>query len=166
MAVALSVLLMLVNNILPVLMYVLPVATGFIVLFVSGLINKKWASGVFFATTLLSFILVTEKEAVLTYVLFFGYYPLVRGYLQKLPKVISWVVKLLLFNCAVIMVGVIGVFVFGLPAEEYTEFGKITIPILLLMADVVFILYEMMIRKYSFLIEVVIRKFEKIVRLK
>ncbi len=161
MAAAVSVVLMMLNNIIPVLMYVLPIVTGFLVLFVSRLINKKWALGVFFSTSVLSLLLLTDKEAALTYTLFFGYYPLIREYIEKLPKIASWLLKLLLFNCAVVAIGFSGVYIFGMSGEEYNEFGKFTIPVLLLMANIVFILYEMIMKKYGFVFSVFIKKFEK-----
>lgn len=149
MASALSVVLMLIVTVLPVLMYVLPIVTGLIVLFVAEFAGKKWAWSVFFSTAVLSLLLLTEKETALTYALFFGYYPIIRENFEKLPKVISWILKFLLFNVAAVLTGVLGVYVLGVSSEEYTEFGKFTIPIFLGLANIVFVLYDFMQRKYK-----------------
>lgn len=151
MMVALSVVLMSITTIIPIFMYIIPLLTGLVVLLCEKLSNKKWALSVFFATSLLSLILLTDKESVLTYVLFFGYYPLVRGNLSKLPKVLFVVLKFVLFNCAAVLTGFLGVFLFGVPKEEYTEFGKVTIPILLGLANVVFLIYDAIFKKYDML---------------
>ena len=74
-----------ITTFVPVFMYVIPLVTGIAVLFADYVGNKKWAIGTFFATAILSLLLVTDKEAVLAYTFFFGYYPIVRQYLQKLP---------------------------------------------------------------------------------
>ena len=78
-------------------MYVIPIVTGLLVLFVAEVSDKKWGVGVYFATSLLSLLLITDKEAALTYALFFGYYPLIKDVMEKLPKALGWVLKFLLF---------------------------------------------------------------------
>lgn len=147
---ALSVVLMFFTTFTPILMYVLPILTGLIVWLVSQLIDKKWALGVYFSTSIISLILLTDKEAALTYSLFFGFYPLIKDAFERLPKVFSWVLKIILFNASAVLIGVAGVFVFGLSAEEYSEFGKATIPILLSLANIVFLMYDNMLKKYKF----------------
>lgn len=147
---ALSVVLMFFTTFTPILMYVLPILTGLIVWLVSQLIDKKWALGVYFSTSIISLILLTDKEAALTYTLFFGFYPLIKDAFERLPKVFSWVLKIILFNASAVLIGVAGVLVFGLSGEEYSEFGKATIPILLSLANIVFLMYDNMLKKYKF----------------
>lgn len=155
---ALSVVLMFFTTLLPVLMYVLPILTGIIVLLVFHMTDKKWALGVYFTTSVISLLLLTDKEAALTYTLFFGYYPLIKDIVEKLPRVVALLLKLLFFNVAAVMIGVVGVYVFGLSAEEYSEFGKATIPLLLSLANVVFIMYDLMLKKYKFFIIEIAKK--------
>ena len=52
---ALSVVIMLLTNIMPSMMYVIPIITGAIVFAVNEIIGKKWALGVFFVTSFISF---------------------------------------------------------------------------------------------------------------
>ena len=146
---ALSVVLMLITTILPVMMYVLPIITGILVLLTSEVTSKKWAIATFFSTAIISLLLLTEKETALTYLFFFGWYPLVREQLNKIPSALQYIVKFRRFNFSAVAIGVVGVYVFGLSKDDYTEFGKYTVPILLLMANVVFVLYELMLKKYS-----------------
>ncbi len=150
---ALSVVLMLVTTVLPVMMYVLPIVTGILIMLTAEVTNKKWAIGTFFSTAIISLLMLTEKETALTYLFFFGWYPLAREHLSKIPKAIQFIIKLVIFNFSAVAIGVVGVYVFGVSKEDYTEFGKYTIPILLAMANVVFVLYEMMLKKYSFMIK-------------
>ena len=152
MATALSVVLMLVAGVVTVMMYVIPVITGLIVYVIMQLYGKKWALGVFFATTILSFLLIADKEAALAYTFFFGYYPLIKEHLKKTPKAVSIILKFIIFNIAAVAVGVTGVYLFGFSAEEYSEFGKFTIPILLALANVMFVMYDIMLTRYKALI--------------
>ena len=140
---ALSVVIMLLTNIMPSMMYVIPIITGAIVFAVNEIIGKKWALGVFFVTSFISFILLTDKEAALNYTLFFGYYPLLKPLYEKLPKVLSWGVKVLTFNVALVAIGLIVTFIFKLPFLD-EDFGKLTIPLFAVLFNVVFIMYDIM----------------------
>ena len=119
---ALSVVIMLLTNVMPSMMYVIPIVTGGIVFAVNEIIGKKWALGVFFVTSFISFILLTDKETALNYTLFFGYYPLLKPVFEKLPKALSWVVKLVSFNIAIVIIGLIVTFIFKLPHKRFFTF--------------------------------------------
>ena len=69
-----------------------------------------------------------------------------------------------MFNCAAILTGVAGVWLFGVPKEEYGEFGKLTIPLLLGLANVVFILYDRILVKYKIVFDVISSKLRKTLR--
>lgn len=161
---ALSVVLMMLTTLVPVFMYVIPIITGLLVLFTADFANKKWGTGVYFATAFLSLLLITDKEAALTYALFFGYYPLIKDIIEKLPKAVSWILKFVVFNAAAVGIGVISFYLFGVLGEEYDEFGKYTIPILLAMANVAFILYDFCLTKNRFLLTRVSEKLKKLIR--
>ncbi len=134
---------MLLTNIMPSMMYVIPIITGAIVFAINEIIGKKWALGVFFVTSLISFILLADKEAALNYTLFFGYYPLLKPLYEKLPKVFSWGVKVLTFNVALVAIGLIVTFIFKLPFLD-EDFGKLTIPLFAVLFNVVFVMYDIM----------------------
>ena len=140
---ALSVVIMLLTNIMPSMMYVIPIVTGAIVFSVNEIIGKKWALGVFFVTSFISFILLTDKETALNYTLFFGYYPLLKPIFEKLPKVLSWVVKIVAFNVAIMAIGLIVTFIFKLPFLD-EDLGKFTIPLFAVMFNLVFVMYDVM----------------------
>ena len=140
---ALSVVIMLLTNIMPSMMYVIPIITGAIVFAVNEIIGKKWALGVFFVTSFISFILLTDKEAALNYTLFFGYYPLLKPVYEKLSKVLSWGVKVLTFNVALVAIGLIVIFIFKLPFLD-EDMGKFTIPVFAVLFNIVFVMYDIM----------------------
>lgn len=161
---ALSVVLMMLTTLIPVFMYVIPIVTGLLVLFTENVSNKKWGAGVYFSTAVLSLLLITDKEAALTYALFFGYYPLIKDIIERLPRLISWISKLFIFNMAAVGIGVISFYVFGVSGDEYNEFGKYTIPILLIMANVAFVLYDFCLTKNRFLLTHISDKFKKMIK--
>ena len=162
-AAALSVVLMLITAVAPFFMYVLPIASGLIVLFVADFADKKWAVAVYFATAILSMLLLTDKEAALVYILFFGYYPLIRDFLKGLGRVLYRVLSFALFNACAFAIGWAGVAFFGVSAEEYSEFGKLTIPLLLFMANIAFVLYDILLSRYGGLINRFSERVEKLI---
>ncbi len=153
MSIALTVVLMATTTILPVLMYVLPIITGIIVLLMSLVAGKKYGIGVYAASSILLLILITDKESALTYTLFFGYYPLVKDVFERLPKALSWLLKFVVFNICAVLIGVISVYAFDISGEEFSEFGKWTVPILLAMSNLVFLLYDMALKKNKVLLD-------------
>ena len=159
--IALSVVLMMLTILIPVFMYVIPIITGLLVLFVADISNKKWGTGVYFSTAILSLLLITDKESALTYTLFFGYYPLIKEVIEKAPRALAWLLKLILFNLAVVGIGVVSFYIFGVSGDEYDEFGKYTIPILLVMANIAFVLYDVCLTKNRVLLTRLSVKFKR-----
>ncbi len=145
---ALSVVIMLLTNIMPSMMYVIPIITGTIVFAVNEIIGKKWAVGVFLVTGVISAILLADKEVALNYIFFFGYYPLLKPVYEKLPKAFSWGVKVLTFNVAISVIGLIVTFIFKLPFLD-EDFGKFTIPLFIAMFNLVFVMYDIMITVFK-----------------
>ena len=58
---------------------------------------------VFAVTGVLSLVLLPQKSAAAMYVLFFGYYPIIKEKLERLPRVLAWVWKEVIFNVALIV---------------------------------------------------------------
>lgn len=161
MLIALSVVLMAVTTVIPVAMYIMPILTGVIVILVLRSMSVKYALGVYIATSVLCLVLITDKEAALTYALIFGYYPIIKSKLERLPKVASWVVKFIIFNCGAVLIGVLSVYLFGVSGEEYSDLGRFTVPILLSLANVVFLLYDISLKKNDFIIKHISDKIAK-----
>ncbi len=75
-------------------------------IFVSALMVERepiLATIVFFAATILGFVIVSDKMRMIPYVLFFGHYGIVKYYIEKIRNVVlRYAVKLAYFNAAVI----------------------------------------------------------------
>ena len=72
---ALSVTMMFLTAVIPTLTYALPAAAGVLLIIVVIDVDKKWAFGVYAAVSLLSLLVLPDKEAAVMYVFFFGHYP-------------------------------------------------------------------------------------------
>ena len=89
---------------------------------------------------------------------------MIKDLIEKHPKPLAWFSKFILFNVAAVGIGVISFYLFGVSGEEYNEFGKYTIPILLVMANVAFVLYDVCLSKNRFLLTQLSLKFKKIIK--
>lgn len=156
---ALSVALMFLGGVTYIFSYVVPVVLGVLLIMLKRTFGASSALTVYIATSLLSLLLVPEKEMVLMFALFFGYYPIIKSSLDKIkPKALSFVVKLIIFNVSVLVIELICVFVFGIPFFENGVFSAAMLISFAVLMNVVFILYEWVLKIYLVLY---IKKFEK-----
>ena len=65
---------------------------------------------VYGVTSILSLLLLPQKTPAIMYLLFFGYYPILKEKLEKRPKALSWILKEVVFNAALILMTVLSAF--------------------------------------------------------
>ncbi len=86
-------------------------------------LGTKWAWLVYATVGFLSVILRPTSFAPWVYVAFLGYYPIIKEKIEKLSKYISWILKLLCFNTALILCLLVAYFTFASgQAESFAEF--------------------------------------------
>lgn len=138
---ALSVVLLFVGAITVSLSYVLPIATGLLMILLIESVSVKAAVLTYFSTSFLSMILFGGKESVLFYIFFFGYYPILHLVLTKIkPRVLRFALKLVIFNAAMAAVQLILIYVFGIPFDNM--FGKLGIALFFGALNLIFVLYD------------------------
>ena len=137
--------LMFATGMIPFSYYALPALAGLVLIAVREENGLSTALIVFAAVSLLSVFVVPIKEAALLFIAFFGYYPILQETFAKIrPKVLSWVVRLVIFNAAVVAAYWVIVNVFGITEilEEFGDFGKYSVLVLLAFANVFFVIYD------------------------
>lgn len=140
---ALSTVVMFFTGIIPIATLALPAIAGCLLIPVVAEIGVAWGFGVYAVCGVLAFLLAPDREAALFYLLFFGYYPVLIGVLGRIKnKALQMAVKLLVFNAAVVLETVLSIYVLGIPWENIGFLGKATPIVLLLLANLVFILYD------------------------
>lgn len=147
MTAALSVIIMMLT-VIPVLTYTSPAFAGILLMLIVIEIDKKWAFGVYAAVGILGLLLATDKEASVMYIVFFGYYPIIKAILEsKLSRILEYAVKFLIFNASMVASYFVLIKVFGMPMDDMNELGKYGPLILLGMGNIVFILYDISLTK-------------------
>ena len=139
---ALSVLLLFFGGVVTIFAYICPMLTGIIMIVLVTTFGYSSAWVTYFVTSVLSFFLVPDKECMLMYVLFFGYYTIIRLVLAKIkPRIVQIFVKILLFNAALAAVNLILFYVFGIPFSSAQD-GAWVIIVFWIAMNVFFLLYE------------------------
>ncbi len=133
-------------SLIPAFAYAVPALAGMLIWTVSQHMSVKWAYLCYAAAGLISFILIPEPEANLFYIFFFGYYPTLCILLEKIGnKVVRYIVKLAIFNAAVVAAYNLTVFI--LSAEEMLEgmefFGDFAVYAFWIFGNIAFVIYDL-----------------------
>ena len=146
MLAALTLTMMFLGSVIWAFTYVAPLAGSVIMVIICDAVNKKNALLTYAAVSLISVFFLPDKECALTYVFFFGYYVIIRDNLEKIkPKILSFIVKLIIYNAGIISSQLILIYVFGIPFDN--EWGKRGIVLLIALANLVFVTYELMLSR-------------------
>lgn len=81
--------------------YTIPAFAGFLMVVMIVETSPKWAVTTYFVVSALCLVITPNYEASMLFILFMGYYPILKFYLDQLNnKVFSWSVKYIVFNLA------------------------------------------------------------------
>lgn len=163
-ATALSVVMLFLGSIFWVLGYTMPLVASLVMIILLDSISQKSALLTFVSTSVISFILLNDKECVHLYILFFGYYPLIRDKINEIkPKFLSYLLKFVSFNAAMVLTQILCVYVFGISFDDML--GKWGIVVFALCLNLVFVvfdkLYTLLLRLYRIKLKKKVEKYIK-----
>lgn len=141
---AASVVILIISSVIPFSSYSAPALAGIICAAAVIEAGNKYALCVYLSVSVLSFLIVPDKEAALLYTVFFGYYPIAKQLIESRIKnnILQITAKAVLFCTAACLFYFCAVSVMGIPSDEFS-IGKVNIPLLLLAAGVVvFIIFD------------------------
>ena len=142
---ALCLVTMFLAGVMPALYLLLPGIAGILLMIIAVEVSKGWAFLTYIAVGLLSLFITFDKEAALIFIMFFGHYPILRFYIQKIPlKAVRLAVKLILFNVCIMAYFYVTVYILGIKEmlEEFDDIGKYGGYIMLGISDLVFLFYD------------------------
>ncbi|MBO5109908.1 MAG: hypothetical protein J6D21_04240 [Clostridia bacterium] len=143
---ALSIALMFLGSVLEVLDLCTVMLASFCTLFVFIRLGGSYAWTMYAVTGVLALLLLPSKGVALEYVLFGGYYPILRVLVARAGRVPAFLIKLLAFNGA--LTGLLLLFRFLFVAVETSLALDIAT---YLLANVAFVLYDYALGRVSFL---------------
>ena len=145
---ALSLLFMILAGVTSTLVYAIPMITGALLMMLVVEFGHGFATLIYIAVSVLSLLLLGNKEAAIMYVAFFGYYPIIKSILEKhIRNFVCWIVKYLIFNVAIVSSYFITTRIFMISFEDVEALGKFALPLLLLAGNVLFVIYDIMLTR-------------------
>ena len=157
---ALSVTLMLAGNLLQIGTYAAPMLAAFLLVPVLEEYGVRYAMLLYAAVSVLSVLLVPDKELALFYTLVLGYYPVLKQALDRLRlPPLRWLAKLTVFNGAtVVMYGLLMLLIGPAVARELLADGPAWLAALLLMGNLAFALCDVALANITRLYHLKLRK--------
>jgi predicted membrane protein len=110
---ALGVVLLYVGSVIEVLDLTMVGISSVLVFFAVLEMGNPFPFLIYFVTAILSMLLLPSKFAAVFYLLFGGIYPILKAKLERLPMLLSWVLKFVYFNAVMTLVIAASLYLFG-----------------------------------------------------
>ncbi|MBP1542708.1 MAG: hypothetical protein J6A16_01315 [Oscillospiraceae bacterium] len=148
----LSLVMMFFLSMIPSFEYVSPIVSGLLLWVVAERLGTRYGLISYMAVGLLCLFISPNYEASMMFIFIFGYYPIIRQYIMKLPHfLLKWLVKLVLYAAAAIACYWLLINLFNMThlLEDMGEMGEYGAWILLAMGAVAFILYDIFLGLFA-----------------
>lgn len=142
---------MFMTGVFPMFYLILPMAASGLISIMAIETNSHWGFMTYIAVGLLSIFITPNKDAAIVFLIFFGYYPLVRPLVYRLkPKILSFLLCLGIFNGAVMLFFWTAVYLFGAEKllESLGDFGKYGGLVMLGIANLMFLSYDYIMAEF------------------
>ena len=142
---ALSIVILLMGSIIPLATYMCPAIAAFLILPVVAEYGEKTGLTLYAAVSLLSLMLIAEKEFVLMYVCVFGLYSVFKVRADRIkPKALQFVLKSVYTLLTTIASYALLLFVFPNPAlmGEFDDFTTLLLIVFFALFVVTFLIYD------------------------
>ncbi len=150
---ALCVVLLYLGSIVDVLDYSVSALCGILITLISTEFGNKTGLGVWIASSILSLLILPQKFSALLFVLFCGWYTFAKKAYERLPRILSWALKLVTFNA------VLSVIIFiTLKILLIEGLGFVTVAGVVILSNFVFVIYDILLTRLTFLYIVSWRK--------
>lgn len=148
MVASLSIVIML-TSYFPYLTYAIPALAGIFMMVPLIECGVSWSFGTYIASSAIIFI-TGETEAKLLYVLFLGYYPILKSLIERINKqAVEWMLKFICFNIAAVAFYYVSSMLFAVSFDDLGDFGKYGAFIFLAICNVVFVIYDIGISRVA-----------------
>ena len=137
--------LMFCTGMFPMLDYTIPAFAGFLMVVMIVETGAKWAFTTYATVSVLCLLMTPNYEASLLFIMFMGYYPILKFYLDRIKsKAIAWLIKYAVFNTAIVAFYFIFQYIITSVdlLEDMDMFGKYAVLVLWVGANVFFFIYD------------------------
>jgi len=142
---ALCVVFLYLGSIIEVLDYSVSAFCGIVVTLIMVEFGKSSALGVYVTSSVLALLLLPLKSSALLFVAFTGWYSFLKKILERLTPLISWILKLLIFNAVLT-----GIYFITLKLILVESVGVGVAVGVFLLSNVVFVVYDLLLTRLTF----------------
>lgn len=155
---ALALALMFLGGVLPFASIACPVLASLVLIPVYVECGKKWGWLWFLAVGILSAFVAPEKESAILFV-FFGYYPMLKKFIGRLPRAAAYIVKFIYLNATIFLAYWLMLYVFGLTSvvDDFKGIETGMLILMLVLANITFFVYDVLIDRIEVLYHVKLR---------
>lgn len=148
MMAAVAIVIMCMGGIIPIATYVCPMLGAILLAIVVKLCGKRIGWAWYAAVALLSLLLGPDKEAAIVFV-FLGYYPIVKGWVDRRKLPFLW--KLLIFNTAIAVMYALMIYLFRLEqvVQEFQGLGIVLTVITLILGNAALFMLDLALGRLS-----------------
>ena len=148
MMAAVAIVIMCLGGIIPIATYVCPMLGSILLAIVVRLCGKRIGWAWYAAVALLSLLLGPDKEAAIVFV-FLGYYPIVKGWVDRRKLPFLW--KLLIFNTAIAVMYALMIYLFRLEqvVQEFQGLGIVLTVITLILGNAALFMLVLVLGRLS-----------------
>lgn len=149
---AVDLVLLFLTGLFPMGTLALPALAGVLLLAVRIEVSAPWAAITYGMVAVLSFFLSPDKQAYALFTVFFGYYPVLKYTLERLHhKAVSWGLKFVVFNAALVLYGWICLFLLQIDIAPIQNSLYWSVPLVLIFGNMVFWVYDRALSGLAFL---------------
>ena len=116
--------------------------------------GMKTAFAIYVATSILSILLLPTKYIAAMYAVFVGCYPLIKNLCERLPKAVSWILKILATNAALAILFLLSAYVFKIDDKVTPLIAALTV----LLANAAIVLFDILLDRLIILYHIKFRK--------
>lgn len=133
----------------PYFTYAVPAVAGLCVMAALIEYGVKWSVLTYICSSFLAF-LFAEIESKMIFIAFFGFYPILKCIIEKINKPIAeWILKIAVFNVCIITLYTIFSKLLTFDMTEFGEFAKYGVIGLLVVANGVFVVYDLALSRLA-----------------
>ena len=149
---ALAVVIMSFGTLIPIATFICPMLCMLLLRFVLGIAGTKIGWAWYVAVAILSLLLAPDKEACAVFV-FFGYYPIVKPWLDRRRFCVLW--KLVLFNVSIFAMYGLLIYLLGLEqvASDLREAGTVMTVVTLILGNVTLFIVDALLGRAPMKVE-------------
>ncbi len=157
---ALAIVIMLTTYISPLLVYTAPPFAGLLLLIIVNELGYKWSIGTFLSISILSVFIIADKESAVFFAMFFGYYPILATFFNKRVsnRFLNYIIKFFVFNISCLAAVFCCSFFFGISYSDVLNEGLVYIIAFILLLNIFFIIYDMLIIRLQLLYVLKLKK--------